>query len=410
MTTKAQLAAIALVVLSSQLHAAVRMKYMIDEKPTPLAWPQSAFPLHYQIDTRTPLLSVGVTAVRDGFAAWQRPGTEVAFQEQPSNGAAAGRDGINTVSARDGMFDQTGFLAYTTTWDEHGVLQEADIQLDSKVVTEATMQSVVQHEVGHFLGLDHSGNLSAAMYPFVNRDATLSSDDVLGITAIYPKASFAATDCRLTGHVSDGSRSIFGAEVVALDGNGTPVATALTERDGSFLLEGLPPGDYRLYAEPLDGPVEQRNLTGVYALGVSDFRTAFLPKSVHVDVAQKIENLSITVPAGKASLNPRWIGVFSSPADISLTSMAKQVSGNSTISIAVGGDGVTASSTFEAGPLFHRVSEFKYGNGYVYATFETTNVTRPTPVTVQMMSGGETAMLTGALVVQPRASRRRPVR
>jgi len=51
------------------------------------------------------------------------------------------------------------------------------------------IESVGLHELGHILGLEHSSDPEAVMYPFSNTDSTrrvLSSDDLMGIHKLYP--------------------------------------------------------------------------------------------------------------------------------------------------------------------------------------------------------------------------------
>src|SRR5262249_50841443 len=54
------------------------------------------------------------------------------------------------------------------------------------------LQEVLTHEMGHALGLGHSSDSSATMYAYVhfdNRCASITPDDVQGITTIYPGSS-----------------------------------------------------------------------------------------------------------------------------------------------------------------------------------------------------------------------------
>jgi MYXO-CTERM domain-containing protein len=52
---------------------------------------------------------------------------------------------------------------------------------------EISLEAVVTHEAGHFLGLAHSGDMSAVMYAFYQPGAiTLTDDDAAGICAVYP--------------------------------------------------------------------------------------------------------------------------------------------------------------------------------------------------------------------------------
>ena len=51
------------------------------------------------------------------------------------------------------------------------------------------MQQLVDHEMGHVLGLDHSAVLSSVMYPYIGNGTSvaLDSDDRVAIGAAYPK-------------------------------------------------------------------------------------------------------------------------------------------------------------------------------------------------------------------------------
>ena len=61
-----------------------------------------------------------------------------------------------------------------------------------------------------------------------------------------------------------------------MNDRGAPVATALSDKNGNFTLTGIPSGTYRIYAEPLDGPVNVQNLAGFWqSAKVTSFPTQF---------------------------------------------------------------------------------------------------------------------------------------
>src|SRR5205085_12400406 len=103
------------------------------------------------------------------------------------------------------------------------------------------------------------------MYPYISRSSEVlpfDTDDRIAIAATYPKASETLRGATLEGRVSGDGGGIFAAQVVAVNAAGSPVATALTDQGGQFAITGLPAGRYRLYAEPLDGPVQIDCLQG----------------------------------------------------------------------------------------------------------------------------------------------------
>jgi MYXO-CTERM domain-containing protein len=91
-------------------------------------------------------------------------------------------------------------LALTTvTYNlDTGEIYDADMELNTADIhftvgdtnVDFDMLSVVTHETGHFLGLAHSHDSSATMWPSYDPPTTnlrhLSADDIAGICAIYP--------------------------------------------------------------------------------------------------------------------------------------------------------------------------------------------------------------------------------
>jgi hypothetical protein len=79
-----------------------------------------------------------------------------------------------------------------------GDIYDADMELNSfnntfttgDVDVQTDLASVLQHETGHFLGMAHSKNPTAVMFPEYTPGTitlrTLTADDIAGICAIYP--------------------------------------------------------------------------------------------------------------------------------------------------------------------------------------------------------------------------------
>ena len=158
------------------------------------------------------------------------------------------------------------------------------------------LESLLTHELGHWMGLDHSAVIRAMMFPFAppagqflgsrptaqTPDGPLSDDDRTGIRVLYPDPNDTLNIGAIRGQIlpanpfalaalpapSMGSSvtGMVGAQVVALDADtGAIIAgvfssgscnasSPLTQFDGSYDLERLPVGhNYNLYAEPLVG-------------------------------------------------------------------------------------------------------------------------------------------------------------
>jgi hypothetical protein len=174
------------------------------------------------------------------------------------------------------------------------------------------------------------------------------------------------------------------------------------------VLDSIPAGRYRLYAEPLDGPVDIRNLSGVWQQAkLVSFPTEFAAGVIDVQAGVIYGNLVVSTN-GSSKLNPRWIGASKAGTnDVSLAASAVVLRAGEQVSIAVGGDGFTSGmTTFEVlNPGFRRISDFRYSSNYASATFDIATDTVPGSAVILVRSGNETATLTGALRIEgtPRA-------
>jgi hypothetical protein len=213
----------------------------------------------------------------------------------------------------------------------------------------------------------------------------------------------------LRGRVIGDQGGIFAAQVVAINEIGQPVATTLTDATGDFTIQALPPGTYRVYAEPLDGPVDVSNLNGLYRTAKKySFPTKFITDQIRVSGGEVVGNLHIAA-AGTTTLNPKWIGAsYNGRQDFSLTTCTIAVKPGETLILAVAGDGFTSGmTTFEVmNPAFRRVSDFRWASNFVSATFVIDESVAPGSAVILVHSGTEIGTLTGALRVQ-KAMRRR---
>jgi Matrixin/Carboxypeptidase regulatory-like domain len=412
---KTVIAALAALAIAAPLLASSRLTYELMGQPTAITWPAAAMPIAYTIDQKVVDRFPGAKGEIDAaFAEWAAvPNTSLRFRSGGvAAGARAGEDKTNLVTLAADMFGNSNYLAFTTNWydDRTGTILEADIQIDPSIAANGyDLQQVVEHEVGHFIGLDHSAVVSSILFPYIppRGKAVLASDDRVAVATVYPSPAMTGV-ATLRGSVVGDSGGIFGAQVVALNTIGEPVATALTDSSGNFELTSLPTGDYRIYAEPLDGPVTSSNLAGVYsAAHCAPFHTKFMTDSIKVENGRMYGNLVVNSGGGTTTLNPKFVGVMAPNSyDVSLGFAPANVKAGSIVTVAVGGDGFTSGmTTFEVlSPSFRRVSDFKYSANFLTATFQIAADARSGSAVILVHSGNDSAALTGGLRIEGTSS------
>ena len=231
------------------------------------------------------------TAIRNAIAAWNGASGSTARLVENSNPAQRARTDWSSDSVHLVLFDEnddsgyfpggSGVVAITPVWfSSSGAITDADVLFNGKTFHFTTartpgrfdVQDVATHELGHLLGLDHSGWAGASMYPYVDPTVllhrSLSQDELHGLRESYP----AGPDARVHGFLEHASGSALkGAQVVALDSAGRPCAAALSNNVGLWRLYGLEAGNYTLYAAPVDEPVAGSNFGAGHPVQI-DFR------------------------------------------------------------------------------------------------------------------------------------------
>ena len=168
------------------------------------------------------------------------------------------------------------------------------------------------HELGHTLGLAHSSvgwpigkdgalapQLEAAvptMHPFsisTNDRQSLEADDEASLSELYPQPSFHTTTGTITGSVTrcGTGEPVLGANVRAVNvADPTIQLSRYTgfdgKTDGSYEINGVPPGDYDVVVEPLAGDTFYLDRLTTFTRIDDDFTQEFLNKSKEGDCAQ----------------------------------------------------------------------------------------------------------------------------
>ncbi len=177
------------------------------------------------------------------------------------------------------------------------------------------------HEFGHTMGLQHT--LTSSVMSTYNTTAStkanpLGADDIAGISLLYPTTTYAATVGSISGTVTLNGSGVNLASVVAISPSNPAVAT-LTNPDGTYQINGIPPGLYYVYVHPLPPPVEgestpnnifyPHNSNGVWLAPNTGFATQFYPNTQTQTQAQVIPVTAANVSQG---INFK-VGTASSP-------------------------------------------------------------------------------------------------
>lgn len=227
-----------------------------------IKWNERGNSVNFYIDSSN---SSGISSsdlnqiTNESFSEWNNSGGIQLSGIYGSSGTQSGRNDI-TFSNNALLFSGNSVLAITRNIfnDETGTNLESDIYIKDSVTfssdstSDQYIGSILSHEVGHSLGLDHSNNLFSTMfYQIVRGQLTLDSDDIMGKTSLYSNPSNIGS---IRGSIAGGvdKVAVFGATVKLISSSeGKVVASVLSDDDGTFQFTDVAIDDvYYVYVEP----------------------------------------------------------------------------------------------------------------------------------------------------------------
>jgi uncharacterized protein (TIGR03437 family) len=191
-------------------------------------------------------LRVAFGGLENGTTPQNTPGGDIVFEDLPPG--LYGYGGPTTVANPVTTANGTAFMPI--------VRSTVHLNLNLTVLPGPSYQETffmtVVHELGHALGLQHtftSATMSQATTRSTNLSRPLDSDDIAGISVLYPNASFAQFGS-IAGRITVAGQGASFASVVAIR-PGAGAVSAVTNLDGTFRIDGIPPGQYFLYVHAI---------------------------------------------------------------------------------------------------------------------------------------------------------------
>jgi hypothetical protein len=353
LTLLTALALVAFVAVTANAYMSIRVPVGTAGQALPVRWDLNNTAARPNVANRRVLYEIGdagtvdgpnflgpineFEAVQNSFANWRNVNeSEIDFEftTATTNAVTSASDNRNVIYWKSSNITSGVFAVTITTFETAtGQIVDADMELNDRdftwdtlgptgttgIIGRAMIESVVTHELGHFIGLDHPNNAQSTMFfassPGLINQTTLEADDraVLIEGYTHPTISDASLGT-VQGTVSDAGGAKFGVYVTLVDiatgrnvvghaSEGTPGPFTL----GSYTIDNVPPGDYLAFACPVDktslGSYYSSAFTSFYPIvrGVA-VGTTGAPTLVSVAPGASVTGADITLPG--SSQNP----------------------------------------------------------------------------------------------------------
>jgi hypothetical protein len=358
------------------------------------------------------------------------PGVDVVFDDNMPPGLLA----QTTVSLPKDVGDLTKGPGFVPILRSRLQLR-SDLTVKAQASYSEAFFLTIVHEFGHTMGLQHS-MASATMSTSRTRSTTkarpLAADDVAGISLLYPAATFGAATGSITGRVLLNGTPVNLASVVALSLNGTAIG-AMTNPDGTYRIDGLPPGDYYLYTQPLPPPqqdevvpaaiVPPSDSHGGSFAAATGFAGQFFPHtrdwtqaattSVKAGATATDLNFDVEQRAGPSVYDMNILGYLGPAGKEAYVHAPSLISGyRGWLVFDAPGTLVGTTTTVKPGlkvgaigPAARMEPEFLgyFTAGYLYTVLDANTVSQPTPVALAVSTPDDLYVLPAAITVVPTA-------
>ncbi len=248
-------------------------------------------------------------------------------------------DGVNTIlfantpESRDFVggalavavpvsFDNGIIVDSDIIFSDVGSFNGTPLQFTTDLVEGAIhLPSVATHEMGHTNGMAHSGVVAASMFARTSNSTdiqeTPKEDDLTFARDVYGVPDVGARFGSIQGTVSlSTGGTANGVFVAVVDPSSGAVISTLTDfTNGTFDTGPIPPGNYFLSAEPVDGPAITNDYPSSNPASFDlDVRDGFFggnanPQMVNVTAGKGIATADFTIQDGAKTLESRRLGI-----------------------------------------------------------------------------------------------------